>query len=497
MGAVTNLSSSDGSASFGSQEEGSLAGAQRRNVSRSFLDNFKPVRDEVTVEHLPVHGALPVDLDGLYIRTGPNPQFLPSGRSHWLDGDGMLHAVAIERGTASYRNRYVRTAVWHEEARAGRALSTGLMHAPDLDAVRAGRSAYKNTANTSVIVHHGRALALCESGVPYQIALPSLETVGPYALGHDADQPFTAHPKSDPATGELLYIRYRLGVRPYVIYGILNQHGCVVHETSVETVRPSMMHDFAVSAHYTLVLDLPLYFDIARALRGMSGWVYDRSLSTHFGVLPRYAHGSQMRWFEGPACCVTHVVNLYEDGRELVLIAVRYGEVPPIFTLDPPDENATPPAPEAKRAYLHEWRFNLESGAVHERQLASIPIEFPRINEQYVGRASRYTYLMSDVPQSGVVKYDAHTGQSHLRLHGMGRFGGEVVYVPRLGAHTEDDGYLLTYVWAGVQQQRELLVLDARHFAAEPVARVELPARVPFGLHGTFVPQAQWAREPA
>ena len=471
------------------------AGAQRHNISWSFLDNFTPVRDEVSVEHLPVYGTLPADLDGLYIRTGPNLQFLPPRRSHWLDGDGMLHAVAIERGTASYRNRYVRTAVWHEERRAGQALSTGLMRAPDLDAVRAGRSAYKNTANTSVIVHHGRALALCETGMPYHIALPSLETVGPYAIGHSADHPFTAHPKCDPATGELLYIRYRLGVRPYVIYGILDPHGAVVHETGVATPHPSMMHDFAVSAHYTLFLDLPLYFDIERAVRGASGWLYDPSLSARFGILPRYAPGHQVRWFEGPACCVTHVVNLYEEGREIVLLAVRYEELPHLFTLDPPDEGARPTAPDAKRAYLHEWRFNLASSAVHARRLDPTPVEFPRMNEQYIGRAARYTYLMYDVPQSGIVKYDAHTGRSQLRHHGTGRFGGEAVFVPRCGAHTEDDGYLLTYVWVGAQHRSELLVFDARNFDAEPVARVALPVRVPFGLHGTFVPRTQLAGE--
>jgi carotenoid cleavage dioxygenase len=52
----------------------------------------------------------------------------------------------------------------------------------------------------------------------------------------------------------------------------------------------------------------------------------------------------------------------------------------------------------------------------------------------------------------------------------------------------EDDGFLMTFVYDGERNASELLVLDAQDLSASPLARVLLPARVPFGFHGSWVP---------
>src|SRR5262249_30646455 len=84
--------------------------------------NFGPVEEEVTADDLKGIGQLPAELDGMYSRNGPNPQFPPLGGYHWFEGDGMLHGVRIRDGKASYRNRWVRTAAWGVENKAGKAL---------------------------------------------------------------------------------------------------------------------------------------------------------------------------------------------------------------------------------------------------------------------------------------------------------------------------------------------------------------------------------------
>ncbi|MGK9237126.1 carotenoid oxygenase family protein [Inquilinus limosus] len=238
--------------------------------SSSFLvGNFRPVQEEATAEDLPIHGRLPEKLDGFYLRLGPNPRFEPVPPYHWVDGDGMLHAIEMKAGaigaSATYRNRYVRTAAWKADMAAGRAIRRGLRHPPDIDALKRGVGPYRSTANATLLFHYGRAFALCEFGEPHGIALPGLKTIGPIGLGTQPDAAFTAHPKIDPKTGELLYIRYRLARYPYASYGILDGRGNPIQETEVATDRPCMMHDFAVSSAHMVLLEQPLHFDIARA----------------------------------------------------------------------------------------------------------------------------------------------------------------------------------------------------------------------------------------
>ena len=69
--------------------------------------NYAPVSDELTAFDLPIEGALPAGLDGLFLRNGPNQAFEPLGRYHVFEGDGMLHAIELEEGKAAYRNRWV------------------------------------------------------------------------------------------------------------------------------------------------------------------------------------------------------------------------------------------------------------------------------------------------------------------------------------------------------------------------------------------------------
>jgi carotenoid cleavage dioxygenase-like enzyme len=362
------------------------------------------------------------------------------------------------------------------------------MHPPDVERALAGGRPYRSTANTSAVVHHGRALVLSEFGEAYEISLPDLTTLGPVQIGADAGLNFTAHPKIDPTTGEMVYISYRIGIRPYVTYGVLAADGTIRHETTVDTARPSMMHDFAISAHYTVLLDQPLYFDTARALAGNSGWTYDPMQPARFGVLPRYASGDAIRWFETPPCCVTHFVNAYEAGTELVVAGIRYATLPDSLVFDQRTQ-AAPLRPNAGPAqpFLHQWRFDLATGAAHERTLRDIAVEFPTMNPAVTGQPARYAYLITEGRSNGILKYDTLTGVTSVRPHGQGRCGGEATFVPRAGATAEDDGYLLTFVWDSAAGRSEFLVLDAAAIESDPIVRAILPTRVPFGFHGTFI----------
>lgn len=450
--------------------------------------NFAPVQDEITADALTVIGQLPSDLSGMFVRNGPNPQFPPLGQYHWFDGDGMLHGVRISNGKASYRNRYVQTKGFKIERDANRAIWTGLLEPPQIDNPHGPG---KNTANTALVWHAGQFLATWEGGAPHAIKLPSLETVGPYTYGDKLVSPFTAHPKVDPSTGEMMFFGYSPAAPPYLQYGIVSATGELLWTVPIDLPIGVMMHDFAITEHYTIFMDLPLTFSVERMQRGEPVLMFEPERPSRFGILPRHSDNSSIRWFETPACYVFHTLNAYEEGDEVVLVACRMNSTKVLMS-----EEQTLGETEGDIGCLYRWRFNLSTGTVQEEALDDRFSDFPRVNEQLLGRPTRYGYAAKFAPSpmpliDGLIKYDFSNGSSQTQEFGAGCYGGEAVFVPRPGATAEDDGWLITFVYDTGEDTSELVVVNAQDVTAQPVARVLIPQRVPYGFHGAWVPQEQ------
>jgi len=458
-------------------------------TANPFLEgNFAPVHEEIASENLKVIGEIPTDLSGMLVRNGANPQFPPLGQYHWFDGDGMLHGVRISNGKAAYCNRYVQTRGFKIEREKGHAIWTGLLEPPQMD------NPYgpgKNTGNTALIWHDGRLLALWEGGAPHAIQLPSLETVGEYTYNGKLTSAFTAHPKVDPVTGEMMFFGYSPFAPPFVQYGVVSAEGELLRIVPIDLPIGVMMHDFAITEHYTIFMDLPLTFRPERMKRGEPVLMFEPERPSRFGIVPRHGDNSSIRWFESPACYVFHTLNAYEEGTEVVLLACRLNSV----NLGPEPT----PGEEVEPAPLYRWRFNLETGTVQEEPLDNRSSDFPRINEQLIGRPMRYGYTAKIAPDpiplfDGVIKYDLSRGSSQTHEFGAGRYGGEAVFAPRSGGTAEDDGWLVTFVYDTASESSELVILNAQDVTAPPVARVLIPQRVPYGFHGTWVSQEQLSR---
>jgi carotenoid cleavage dioxygenase len=452
-----------------------------------FLDgNFAPVREEIASDTLKVIGELPADLSGMFVRNGPNPQWTPIGQYHWFDGDGMLHGVQISNGKASYRNRYVRTRGFEIEQKEGKAVWSGLLEPPQMDNPHGPG---KNTANTALVWHAGQLLALWEGGAPHAIKVPQLGTKGEYTYNGKLASAFTAHPKVDPVTGEMMFFGYSFAP-PFLQYGIVSPQGELLRTIPIDLPMGVMMHDFAITTNYTIFMDLPVTFNPTRMQQGKPGLMFERDRSSRFGIIPRHGDSSSIRWFECPSCYVFHTLNAYEEGDEVVLIACRMSATN-VFVTQPEQRD-----PDGDIPRLHRWRFNLSTGTVREEMLDDVPGEFPRVNEQLLGRKTRYGYVGKMAPTplplfDASIKYDFHTGYSQTYEYGKGRYGGEAVFVPRPGADAEDDGWLVTYVHDTTEEISELVVVNAQDMSGEPVARVLIPQRVPYGFHGTWVSQQQ------
>jgi carotenoid cleavage dioxygenase-like enzyme len=446
---------------------------------------FAPVPDELDVDGLAVTGQIPPELEGTYVRNGFNQAFPPIGHYHLFDGDGMLHAVDLRGGTARYRNRYIESKGLLAERRAGRALFGGLSELvmPDPE-VMAEVGMLKNTANTHIIRHAGRHLALMEACPPTEVTA-SLDTVGEYDFDGRLAGAMTAHPKIDPVTGELLFFGYG-AFPPFLRFHVADATGALVRSVDVDLPRAVMMHDFVVTQHYAVFFDLPAVFDVPGALAGgpIVSWQPDQG--ARIGVLPRSGSTHDLRWFDIDPCYIFHFVNGWDEEDQLVVDACRAPGLPIGFG-DPDD------AP-SESARLHRWTIDLATGTVRDEPRSEHFGDFPRINDAFAGSRARYGYLgdatrCDTVPPqfTGLARYDLHTGDVVVHRYGDRYEAGEPVFAADPDRTGEDEGWILQFVYDRETESSDLVIHDARDIEGEPTARVHLPRRVPFGAHGNWM----------
>lgn len=457
------------------------------------MGNYAPVDTEITAADLEVIGEVPRDLDGMYVRNGPNPKYQPLGRYHWFDGDGMLHAVRIKDGQVSYRNRFIRTEGYEREAHAGGPLWSGIMEPPHKNPRLNTHMPVKDTANTSIDYFDGNLVATWYlAGEPYLIDPETLETVGKADWNGTWPERsnMSAHCKVDENSGELLFFDYSPRP-PYMMYGVIGSNGQVQHCVPIDLPGPRMPHDMAITRNYSILFDLPLIADPEAAKAGRHRIVFRRDMPSRFGIIPRFGESDSIRWFEAKPCYIYHTINAFEEGDEVVMDCCRV-------------KRPAPPATAVTRlekmlsylrldAQIYRYRFNLRTGETREEALDDRNTEFPSMNTAVLGRPSRYAYNVSITNDKtllfdGIIKYDTVRDRSEQFSFGDGRYGSEAPFAPRPNSSSEDDGYLLSFIYDQREDRSELLILDAQNITAGPLARVIIPQRVPYGFHACWVP---------
>ncbi len=434
--------------------------------------NYAPVSAELTVDApLAMEGALPPALEGTLVRSGPNPVLVGDpGRYRWCDGDGMVHAVDLAGGRATaYRNRWVRT--------------RRLASATGTPSPRGPREPVDGPANGHVIAHAGKLLALSETGFPHRLTL-DLATVAVEDFDATLASPVAAHPHRDPETGGLALFGVDPFGPPYLRYHELDADGTVVHSTEVEIPWATAQHDMAVTARRVVFLDLP----VALGRPGPGGLPAGRwmpELGARLGVLDRGAPGNDVRWVEIDPCAVFHVANAADDGTGVVLDVCRYDR-----GLDgEPGTFACSTTPVFER-----WALDPVSRRLTRTPLDERALEFPRVDEALAGRPQRYTTLVHyergaevDLPV-GLVRYDHRRDEAQAWHPGPDRYVSEAVFVRAPDGRADDEGWLLTVVYDRASDRSDLVVLDGTRLGGRPEAVVHLPARVPFGFHGSWIP---------
>ncbi|KAM6570635.1 hypothetical protein CsatB_018620 [Cannabis sativa] len=507
--------------------------SSKNTTNHHFLSgNYAPVHETPPVHNLPLIGYLPECLNGEFVRVGPNPKFAPLAGYHWFDGDGMIHGLRIKNGKATYASRYVRTSRLKQEEYFG---GPKFMKIGDMNGVfgllvviiQILRAILKvldlsyglGTANTALIYHHGKLLALSEADKPYIIKVledGDFQTLGQLDYHKRLTHSFTAHPKIDPFTGEMFTFGFSLITHPYITYRVISKDGFMHDPIPITIPNPIMMHDFAITQNYAIFMDLPLIFRPEEMMKGKNFIIsFDATKKARFGVLPRYAKDELLiKWFELPNCFISHIANAWEEeDDEVVMITCR------IENLDLSMYGGDIKQKLNINASLYEMRFNMKTGVSSQKRLSPSHVDFPKVNESYTGRKQPYVYgnrLDSLGKVTAIVKFDLnnvepdHQSTDHRICSldevggnikgiydlGHGTFGSEAIFVPKVhelinSQEDEDDGYLIFFVHDENNGKSKVHVIDAKTMSANPIAVIDLPCRVPYGLHALFITEKQ------
>lgn len=440
---------------------------------------FAPQRAEVDVDDLVVSGEIPDDVDGSYLRNGPNPRFDPIGSFVFpLDGDGMVHRITIADGHASYSNRFVRTPMVTEEEKHGEALWAGVLdgYTPPASVVGdelAGTS--RQLPDINIVEHAGKLFAMAESDRPYRLDRESLSTLGQEDCDGAMLVGSTAHPKIDPRTGELVLFNYSME-SPYLTWSVVGADGSALRApTPVDGLdSPMMIHDMALTEKYVVLFVNPLVFDLAAAMTGgaILSWQPDRG--TRIALIPR--DGSAVQWIDTEPFWVWHFANAFDNQDGTVTVDYVEHTSPGGFA-----QSSAPSHPVLMRAVC-----NPKTGAIKRTQASERSgLEFPRVDDRLLTHEHRSI--------ATVGKSDSDTGDlDSLWFHDT-RAGRDTVWTPgvAIGEPIYIPGDRHDY-WGAIgtdpdDMTSRFYILDADNPSDGPLATVELPIRVPAGLHGAWV----------
>jgi carotenoid cleavage dioxygenase-like enzyme len=454
---------------------------------------YAPVSRESDADDLRVEGTLPADIDGVFMRNGPNPRFPPLGSyTYPLEGDGMIHAVWIGGGKARYRNRWVWTNGLKAEERAGRALYGGIMTPAFVDQKLLGPDPdpgwpVKLDAFINIVRHAGHFLALEEGTPPYEVT-GELGTIGRFDFGGGLPLGMCAHPRIDPVTGEMVVFRYDV-TEPYLTWAVVAPDGSVTRPPApVPGISKAfMIHDFTITEHYVVFVIGPAILDAEAMLTGGSVLNWRPDLGTRIVLVPRSGDGPVVS-AELEPFWVWHFANAYEDGGKVVADFPWWDTL----SLAAGDRRAangqrTPVSGRFSRVSVDPARATAD--LTHIGEGAS---EFPRIDDRLTGRRHRYLTVGTASGQHDLtrgehdrlVRWDMQTGQS--QAWDTDASIGEVIFAARNGSAEELDGYYMTLARGLPDDRSWLYIWDAAEFPSPPMARIAIPAAVPNGLHANW-----------
>jgi len=478
----------------------------------SFTGFNKPSRIEADIRDLQHEGEIPLELDGAFYRVQPDPQFPPRhGDDIAFNGDGMISRFHFHDGQCDFRQRWAQTDKWKLENEAGKALFGNYRNPLTDDESVQGQ--IRGTANTNAFLFGGKLWALKEDSPALVMDPATMETKGYEKFGGKmTGQTFTAHPKIDPKTGNMVAIGYAASG---LCSDDVSPEGELVREVWFKVPYYCMMHDFGITEDYLVLHIVPSIGSWERLEKGLPHFGFDTTKPVYLGVIPRRddVREEDIRWFKRDNCFASHVLNAWQEGTKIHFVTPEAkNNMFPFF----PDVHGAPFNGMEAMSKLTDWVVDLASNGdefAEIRQLTNTASEFPRIDDRFTGVKNRYGWgLEMDMSRPVELKggsaggllmnclffKDLETGDEQHWWCGPVSSLQEPCFIPRSKDAPEGDGWIVQVCNRLEEGRSDLLLFDALDIQKGPIATIHIPIRLRFGLHGNFAPSAEigLAREP-
>lgn len=435
---------------------------------------------------------------------------------HPFDGDGMVTALTINEGKMIFRNRFVRTKEYAAEQKVNKSLFRGAFGTQRSGGKLANifRLQVKNAANTNAIYWGKRLLALCEAGLPHAMDPLSLQTIGEYRVkGVLKDgQPFSAHPRIDSNTGNLVTYSVQTGPSnsEVTIYEFNKEFNLVKAPRSFSIPAFVFFHDFVVTENYYIFNRAPCDFQPVPFLLGDKGPAecikFRKDLSSTIYFVPR-DNSKLVEEVDVDSHFNFHFANGYEEDGKVVVDVVKSDNM--VLSSDKKTDLRVPIwqtvdyKSEVPFTNLVRYEFTMESSGsgskwkYNTRKLSDTSLDFPIVNPAVSCQKNRYVYAAAGSdrdfpsPPKGLIKLDVTNNSESTWFGEPHEFLGEPCFIPKTTNDQnvnsdEDNGYIGCFNMNGKTKQSEFLLFDAKDISKGPVHRSKLSTHIPHGLHGTF-----------
>lgn len=477
-------------------------------VALDLAGSDAPCRLEGEIGDLVVLGDIPKEIDGTFYRVMVDPFVPPDPNNVPLDGDGNISAFRFHTGRVDMKMKYIETERYKLERKANKALfglyRNPFTHHPCV------RAAVDSTANTNLVYWANQLLALKEVALPYAVDVDTLETLryDPFE-GQIKSKTFTAHPKIDPFTNELVVFGYEakgLATLDIVTYA-LDKDGQKTEELWLKSPWCAFIHDCAITTNFIVLFLWPFEANMARLKAGKQHWAWDYKLPCTFIVVPRRKNSAakvgweadEHRVYHWKNCMPIHTAGAWETDEGVIYVESSrvHDNAFPFF---PPDDGRMP-SPQTKADFVR-WKLDLSKPSNSQVPdpvvVLDLPAEFPRIDERFMTRQYEWLFLNVFIPENmdgsknifhglnGLAMHNNKTGNTKFFAAGDDSLCQEPIFIPRSPDASEGDGWVMTLVERRNAARCDIAIIDTREFE-KPVAIVQLPFHVKAQIHGNWI----------
>lgn len=438
-----------------------------------------------------VHGAVPPDLRGHFLRNGPALHDIgPDRFAHWFDAPGMIQKFTFADGRVAHHGKLIDTARNRTEVQNGRITFDGFgTHGHGLGS--GGSSDAQNPANISLIEHAGELLALWEGGSPHLIDPETLETHGVKSWSDQTKGlPFGAHPRRD-RDGSLWNVGYSVVPAALVLYHI-SASGALLKTHVLPQQSTPMIHDFLLTDSKIVVVASPY----AAAGLGEGAFIdafrWDGDGATRIMVIDKNDL-RDVSFVDTDPFWVYHFGNAHDVSATEIAFDFAQHDNPSFMTdsafaaMDGSWDGGV-----ASNSRYVQVRLEWSTGRFRMDKAPELgEVEFIQTDARQALTAHRHALMLAQPagPQAygfnRLVLVERDTGNaSHFDL-GASEILEEHLIVPKPGS--DHDFWIMGTSLDWQTARTAVSVYEGLYLSDGPLLKVELDIPLPLGLHGTFL----------